>query len=148
MESAKEPIDINALRQLFQKSADVHFQAYTFNQHKVQFITCDAMVDQQLLNEVIIQRVQQLLSNNIEQTLEEAIKTQLIIPDLIKVEDKEEAISLVFTGHLLLFLKMNFSYIQVILLKCLIEILKKLEWKWLLKDQGITLSKIFQLILH
>lgn len=131
MESAKEPIDINALRQLFQKSADVHFQAYTFNQHKVQFITCDAMVDQQLLNEVIIQRVQQLLSNNIEQTLEEAIKTQLIIPDLIKVEDKEEAISLVFTGHLLLFLKMNFSYIQVILLKCLIEILKKLEWKWL-----------------
>ncbi|MGE7922578.1 spore germination protein [Viridibacillus arvi] len=103
MTSAKKPIDLNTLRQLFQKSADVHFQSYTFNQHTVHFITCDAMIDQQLLNEVIVQRVQEFLSNNIEQTLDEAVKTELILPDLLKVEDKEDAISLVFSGHLLLF---------------------------------------------
>lgn len=147
MTSAKKPIDINTLRQLFQKSADVHFQSYTFNQHTVHFITCDAMIDQQLLNEVIVQRVQELLSNNIDQTLDEAVKTELILPDLLKVEDKEDAISLVFSGHLLLFLRTSFFYIQVILLKNLIEILKKPEWKWLSKAQEITSLKIFQLIL-
>lgn len=103
MTSAKKPIDLNTLRQLFQKSADVHFQSYTFNQHTVHFITCDAMIDQQLLNEVIVQRVQDFLSNNIDQTLDEAVKTELILPDLLKIADKEDAISLVFSGHLLLF---------------------------------------------
>ncbi|MGE7625374.1 spore germination protein [Viridibacillus sp. NPDC096237] len=103
MTSAKKPIDLNTLMQLFQKSADVHFQAYTFNQQTVQFITCDAMIDQQLLNDVIIQRVQQLLENVGDKPLEDVVQAELLIPDLIKVEDKEEAISLIFSGQLLLY---------------------------------------------
>lgn len=103
MTSAKKPIDLNTLRLLFQKSADVHFQAYTFNQQKVHFITCDAMIDQQLLNDVIVQRVQHLLENVGDNPLEDVVQAELLIPDLKKVEDKEEAISLIFSGQLLLY---------------------------------------------
>ncbi|MBK3497158.1 spore germination protein [Viridibacillus sp. YIM B01967] len=103
MQPAKKEIDVNALKQLFQKSADVLFQTYTFDQHKVQFITCEAMTDHQLLNEVIVPRVQLIFKNIAEKSLEEAIVTQLYIPNLKKLDDLEEAILLVYTGHVLLY---------------------------------------------
>ena len=55
---AESIIDATELKQLFQKSSDVQFQEYTFKQRKVMFITCDAMIDRHLLNDVIIERVQ------------------------------------------------------------------------------------------
>lgn len=108
MESAKKPIDIKTLRELFQKSADVHFQSYTFHQHRVHFITCDAMIDQQLLNEVIVQRVQNVIANLAEESLEDAVLAKLYIPSILKVEDKEDAILRVFTGHLLIYFEDEF----------------------------------------
>ncbi|QFG01258.1 spore germination protein [Psychrobacillus glaciei] len=96
-------MDNKTLQQLFHNSADVQFQEYTFDQYKVLFITCDAMVDQLLLNDVIVQRVQLLCNNLAETSLEQAVNAQLHIPDIKKVKDKTEAISLVFTGHLLLY---------------------------------------------
>lgn len=103
MKSANKEIDENTLKQLFQKSADVLFQTYTFDQHKVQFITCDAMIDHQLMNEVIVPRVQLIFTNIAEKSLEEAIVAQLYIPNLKKLDDLEEAILLVYTGHVLLY---------------------------------------------
>ncbi|MCG7337018.1 spore germination protein [Sporosarcina sp. ACRSM] len=103
MRSAETVMDINSLKELFQKSADVQFQAYTFCQYKVHFITCDAMIDQQLLNEVIIQRIQLVFDNREEIPLEATLLEELHIPDIQKIEDMTEAISLVYTGHLLLF---------------------------------------------
>jgi hypothetical protein len=103
MQSVENAMDYKTLQKLFQSSADVQFQEYTFDQHKVLFITCDAMVDQLLLNDVIVQRVQLLCNNLAEDSLEQAVKAQLHIPDIKKVKDKTEAISLVFTGHLLLY---------------------------------------------
>ncbi|QUG41793.1 spore germination protein [Psychrobacillus sp. INOP01] len=103
MQSDVETIESNTLHQLFKNSADVQFQEYTFQQHKVMFITCDAMIDQHLLNDVIVKRVQLLCENVVDKSMEEAMFAQLHIPDLIKVEDKAEAISLVYTGHLLLY---------------------------------------------
>ena len=61
-------INAETLKRIFQKSADVQFQEYTFKQRKVMLITCDAMVDRQFLNDVIIERVQlffQALEENI-----------------------------------------------------------------------------------
>ncbi|MFF2753637.1 spore germination protein [Psychrobacillus sp. NPDC058041] len=103
MQLVENTMDFKTLRQLFQNSADVQFQAYTFDRHRVVFITCDAMVDRPLLNDVIVQRVQLLCNNLAENSLEQAVNTQLHIPDIKKVKDKTEAISLVFTGHLLLY---------------------------------------------
>ncbi|TQR19886.1 spore germination protein [Psychrobacillus vulpis] len=103
MQSAESTMDLLKLQQLFQYSADVKFQEYSFHRHKVQFLICEAMVDQQLLNEVIVHRVQSVCDNITEQSLEEVIIEKLHIPDLKKVENQEEAISLIYEGHLLLY---------------------------------------------
>ncbi len=103
MPQVDKAIDLNTLKQLFHKSADIVFQEYTFHQHKVQFITCNAMIDQQLLNEVIIERIQHFFDILADKSIEEGINTQLHIPNLIPVTDKAEAISLVYTGYLLLY---------------------------------------------
>ncbi len=103
MPQVEKAIDLNTLKQLFQKSADIDFQEYTFSHHKVQFITCNAMIDQQLLNEVIIQRVQYFFNKLADESIAESVITQLHIPNLKQVTDKAEAISLVYTGYLLLF---------------------------------------------
>lgn len=103
MKSDEKEIDLNSMKQLFLKSADVQFQSYTFNERQVVFITCDAMIDQQLLNEVIVQRVQLMMNHLKDETIEEAIVAELHIPDLKRVEDINEAGSLVYTGNLLLY---------------------------------------------
>ncbi|MEQ6357000.1 spore germination protein [Lysinibacillus sp. M3] len=103
MPQQEKAIDLNTLKQLFQKSADIQFQEYVFNQKKVQFITCDAMVDQQMLNEVIVRRVQYLYDNLADTSLEENITNQLHVPTLEKVNDKEQAMNFVYTGFLLLY---------------------------------------------
>ncbi|WP_336825238.1 spore germination protein [Sporosarcina sp. USHLN248] len=95
-------INVSTLRQLFQKSADIQFQGYTFNGYKVLFVTCEAMVDQQLLNEVVVPRVQQFigsLENGLSKTI---IEAHLHIPDLKYVGDLEQSISSLYTGHVLL----------------------------------------------
>jgi len=103
MPQQEKAIDLSTLKKLFQKSADIQFQEYTFNQHKVHFVTCDSMIDQQLLNEVIIKRVQYLFDHLTDAPLEENIEKELHIPSLQKVKDKEEAITFVYTGSLLLY---------------------------------------------
>ncbi|EON71925.1 spore germination protein [Lysinibacillus sphaericus] len=103
MPQLEKAIDLYTLKQLFQKSADIEFQEYTFHQHKVQFITCQAMIDQQLLNDVIIQRVQHFFDNLADTSIAENIFSQLHIPHFKQVTDKAEAITLVYTGNLLLY---------------------------------------------
>lgn len=103
MQSANETINRAEIQQLFQKSADVKFQTYTFENEKVLFMTCDAMVDEQLLNDVVVKRVQMLFQEPIKESFEKVITRRLHIPGLQKVEKKEELISLVYGGHVVLY---------------------------------------------
>lgn len=103
MEPIEQKIDLNFLNKLFQKSADVQFQSYTFNQYHVVFITCDAMTDQQQLNEVIVPRVQQFIGNLKDEPIENAVDAQLHLPSLKKIEEKEDIGSLVYTGNVLIY---------------------------------------------
>lgn len=96
-------IDIISLRKLFEKSADVQFQSYTFNHYHVVFITCDAMIDQQQLNEVIVPRVQHFIGNLKDESIENVVTTQLHIPNLTKVTEAKNIGSLLYTGNVLLF---------------------------------------------
>ena len=75
-----EQINLKMLKSLFQRSADVIFQQYNFQQYTVHLITCDAMVNEQILQTVVVQRVQSLLSNVTEDMLEEEIEQHLHIP--------------------------------------------------------------------
>ncbi len=99
----EQEITIKTLKELFQRSADVLFEQYNFNQHIVHFITCDSMFDQQLLNHVIVQRVQSLFEDVASEMLEDNILKDLHIPNLQKVKTKEDAITLVYRGHVLLY---------------------------------------------
>ncbi|MGE7544349.1 spore germination protein [Sporosarcina newyorkensis] len=102
-----QPADTNdyseTLKQLFHKSADVQFQVYTFNQRNVLFITCEAMIDQHLLNDVIVERIQLFFNALEELSFEEAVSSHLHIPALKKVEDTDEMITDVYAGNVLLY---------------------------------------------
>jgi len=107
MSQQEQSIDLNTIKKLFQKSADIQFQEYSFNEQKVQFITCDAMIDQQMLNSVIIQRTQYLYDHLDEVPFEENIARHLHIPSLQKIQDKEQLISSVYSGFLLLYFQQD-----------------------------------------
>ncbi|MFD2131273.1 spore germination protein [Pseudogracilibacillus auburnensis] len=100
----EEKINKQLLRKLFQKSADVQFQDYTFNDYNVLFITCHAMIDVHFLNDVIVERVQFFLHRDLdEQPFEELALSHLHVPRLEKIETKAELISKVYTGHVILY---------------------------------------------
>jgi hypothetical protein len=61
------------------------------------------MVDQQLLNEVIVPRVNHFVSTLEKKPTETMIESKLHIPDLKAGHDFEKIIPLVYTGHVLLF---------------------------------------------
>lgn len=96
-------ITLTTLKQLFQKSADVHFQPYTFSSQTMHFITCDAMVDLQLMNEVIVPRTQLLFEQKSDEPLEQAIHSYLHLPSLTTLQTTEEIITLVYSGYVLIY---------------------------------------------
>lgn len=102
MKPTEETLDLQTLKELFEKNEDVVFQLYTYGKYKVHFITCDSMVDLQLLNETIVPRTQETCRQVDMGTLEETVLEKLHIPDLKKVDKKEEIITRVFNGYLIL----------------------------------------------
>ncbi|MDM5333670.1 spore germination protein [Ureibacillus composti] len=85
-------IDQNTLKNLFLKSADIVFQEYTFNQSKVLFVTCDAMIDQQMLNNMVIPRIDQFFKNSSNQENESNSKKEIILPESQNTTNKNEEI--------------------------------------------------------
>ncbi|WP_107942912.1 spore germination protein [Metasolibacillus fluoroglycofenilyticus] len=94
----QQKITNEELRELFNQTADVQFQTYQFQTSTVSIITCDAMVDSHLLNEVIIPRVKM-----VRQQQDESIEDQLYVPNLQRVESLEEVVTLVFTGFVVIY---------------------------------------------
>lgn len=107
MQSDEKNIDLIRLKQLFQKSADIQFQPYTFGDQHVVFITCESMIDQQLLNEVIVPRVQQVVEEAKDGSIDKLIAEQLHVPGLTKVTEENEIITLLYKGHALLYFENN-----------------------------------------
>src|SRR5699024_4902418 len=96
-------IDLDSLQQLFLRSSDIQFQPYTFQSHTVYFITCDSMFDAQLLNEVVIPNVRKLYDDNKESISEQVLCSSLYIPKLQIPKTEKELITLVYTGHVLVY---------------------------------------------
>ncbi|ARK21557.1 spore gernimation protein [Sporosarcina ureae] len=96
-------IDLDSLQQLFLRSSDIQFQPYTFQSHTVYFITCDSMFDAQLLNEVVIPNVRKLYDDNKESISEQVLCSSLYIPKLQIPKTEKELITLMYTGHVLVY---------------------------------------------
>ncbi|CAM5716997.1 Spore germination protein OS=Lysinibacillus sphaericus OX=1421 GN=LS41612_14995 PE=3 SV=1 [Lysinibacillus sphaericus] len=113
IQSIEQEIELKMLKELFQRSADVIFQSFTFQQQHVYFITCESMVDQFLLNKVIIDRVQSLFEDSSVNLLEEKIKNDLHIPNLQKVTNLDDAITRVYSGFVLLYFEGKKFYVHL-----------------------------------
>lgn len=96
-------INLQTLKTLFQRSADVIFQRYIMQQHTVHVIHCDAMINEQLLQTVIVRGLQLMFENTSDQLLEEDILNYLHVPHLKKISKKEDAITKLYKGHVLLY---------------------------------------------
>ncbi len=104
MKQSEDKIDLSTLKELFQKNADIKFQIYHFSSNKVHFISCDSMIDVQMLNELVVPRVQKLCEEkSTEENLKQVVLTNLHIPEVKEITSKEELITLVFNGFLLLY---------------------------------------------
>ena len=103
MDSAENRITLNRLEQLFQKSADVQFQVYTFHQKQVVFITCDAMIDKQQLTETVIPSLERTFEETDDEKTGKSFINKMHLPNLKIVDTEEEIITLVFSGQLLLY---------------------------------------------
>ncbi len=101
--SMEQMMNLKMLKSLFQRSADIIFQQYKFQQHTVHMITCDAMIDEELLQTVVVERVQSLFNCGSDDTLEELIEQHLHVPYLQKVTKKEDMITRVYKGHVILY---------------------------------------------
>jgi len=109
--SMKQELNLKSLKALFQRSADVVFQEYVFQQHKVHVIKCEGIINERLLHTVIVQRVQSLFTASQDEMLEEHIQNNLHIPQLQKISSKDDAITKVYRGHVLLYFEdMNLLY--------------------------------------
>lgn len=105
MPSSETVITVKSLREVFINSADVKFQTYTFRQQKIHFITCESMVDQQLLQEVVVERIHLFYEELQDDSLEAALFTRLHLPGLQQIKKLDDAIPLVYRGNVLLFLE-------------------------------------------
>lgn len=109
--SMKQELNLKSLKALFQRSADVVFQEYVFQQQKVHVIKCEGIINERLLHTVIVQRVQSLFTASPDEMLEEHILNNLHIPQLQKISSKDDAITKVYRGHVLLYFEdMNLLY--------------------------------------
>lgn len=103
MKQNNDALNGDRLRQLFSKSADVRFQEFTFSGKTVLFVTCEAMIDEHLLYDVVVERVRVCMDSLGEEPIGEAEIEALPIPSLQKVVEAAEALSAVYTGQALLY---------------------------------------------
>ena len=98
-------IDLISLKQLLKKSADVRFQTYEFQLSNVILITCEAMTDKYLMNEVIVPRLQALCDNKEVPLDPSTITKQLYLPDLQEITSLNDAVTNVYGGFVLIYIE-------------------------------------------
>lgn len=100
--------NLHSLEILFQDSADVLFETYSFGesiyQHDVTFLFCNGLIDDQILNEVIYDRFNDFFKKLKKENIEENdISRYLYIHGVRRIEYEEEAIESIFSGQLIVY---------------------------------------------
>lgn len=104
-------ITINELKQKFQKSGDVKFQKFNFHQETVHIITCEAMIDEKLLYELVLPELKKALegeepgskTSEDKQENQQKLEASLTLPSLQKVNKIEDCERMLFTGQCLMY---------------------------------------------
>lgn len=97
-------IELATIKKEFDNCADIRFQTFDFPASKVLLITCEAMTDNHLFNEIVVPRLKVACHQN--DSFDEAILMQkLHLPQLQKIEDIQEAVTNVFSGFVLIYIE-------------------------------------------
>lgn len=107
MQEKVHSISLDELKQLFYQSADIIFQQYAFNSYQVYFIYCEGMIDQHLLNDIIVYRLQAFFNQQQEQLIDESALAQIHIPTFTKETVMQDIVTHAYSGYLLLYFDAN-----------------------------------------
>lgn len=94
--------NITSLKQLFKKCQDVIFDEFQFEQSKVYIIKCESMINESLLYGIVVPKIEQLFKQAKGELSQSQIE-QLSIPDIKQITTKEDLITSVFEGNIILF---------------------------------------------
>lgn len=100
MDTSGQPTSITELKKLFEKSEDIIFSEFTFQHSKVFLIKCDSMVDEQMLYTVVLPNIKSLYPKN---QITENLIEQLPIPELKKLNKKNDIITAAYSGNVIIF---------------------------------------------
>lgn len=92
------------LKKQFDNCADIRFQTLEFPATNVMLITCEAMTDNHLFNEVVVPRLK-VVCHQKDQFDEAILMQKLHLPQLQKIEDLQEAVTNVFSGFILIYIE-------------------------------------------
>lgn len=107
MDTVGQTVTLSNIKLLFEKSEDVVFQEFNFHHSKVHFVKCDAMVDQHLLYTVVLPNIEKLFTQSTNGTISHTMIEQLPIPETKQVYDKNELITSVYNGQVLIFFEQS-----------------------------------------
>lgn len=98
----KEQMNEALLHSLFEKCKDVKFQSVHVNEHSLQLIFCEGMVNSDEFNAVILDKLESFLHQQ-QKLSAEVIQQGLLVRGLQPIENTEKVVSEVFSGKLLIF---------------------------------------------
>ncbi|MDP4108302.1 MAG: spore germination protein, partial [Bacillota bacterium] len=98
----KEKMNEAVLHSLFEKCKDVKFQSVHVNEHSLQLIFCEGLINSDEFNAVILDKLENFLHQQ-QKLSAEVIQKGLLVPDLQPIDNTEKVVSEVFSGKLLLF---------------------------------------------
>ena len=103
MDTTGQTVTFTTVKELFDKSDDVLYHAFTFNGSVVHFVKCDAMVDEQMLYTVVIPKIEKFFNENDPKTIDQKMIDQLSLPEFKAIKDKEEIINAVYNGKVIMY---------------------------------------------
>lgn len=98
------PIDLITLKEQFENCADVRFQTYQFQASNVTLVICESMIDNYLLNEVVVPRLQSVCDQK-QLPEKKALPQSLFLPGLQQVDKLQDAVTNVFSGFVLIYIE-------------------------------------------
>lgn len=108
-EAEQKPlINLFSLQKLFADSADVNFYTFSFGEnqdkHKITFITCSGLVDEEAFNKVVYERFINFFKLKSKATItEQDVLNFLYVPGVKRIYYEHEAIENIFSGRLLVY---------------------------------------------
>lgn len=94
---------VDRIKSLFSQNPDVIVQSFTFQKHDVSFISCEGMVNQQIINEVMYGRFYKFFETTRRRKMTaETVEKFLYVPDLKRLTTADDLIKEVFIGKLVI----------------------------------------------